>query len=459
MDLQKQAALAAIDAVASELCALSDAIWDQPELGFQEFHAARLQCDMLKSLGFQVEEQLAGIPTAFSGTWGSGRPVIGFMGEFDALPGLSQQDGGCAHAPIVPGASGQGCGHHLLGTGALAAAYACKEYLRTTGKPGTVIYYGCPAEEGGSGKTFMARDGVFNHLDCAFYWHPGAVNRVGSSTTLANYMVRYHFKGISAHASSAPHMGRSALDAMELMNTGAQYLREHLPRQVSFAYAVIDAGGISPGVVQANAQVKYIIRGPNIPEVQQAFERLNKVARGAAMMTETEVDIQFEKACSEQLIMQGMNDVLQANLEQIPLPEYTQEDLDFAQAIRESTGRPIKPGSSPLVRRVTPRKYEVTLDYCSGDLGDVSHICPTGEIMAATWAVGTPGHSWQVVTQGKRPTAHKGMLYAGKVLAGGAIDLINDPDKLAEIRAEHAAVMAEAPYVCPIPKDTPLPAI
>ena len=288
------------------------------------------------------------------------------MGEYDALPGLSQKAGMTAKDPVVPGAPGHGCGHHLLGPGALAGAYGLKEYLRATGKEGTVIYYGCPAEEGGSGKTFMARDGVFDDLDCAFYWHPGPINRANSDTTLANYMVRYHFTGIAAHASAAPHMGRSALDAMELMNTGAQYLREHLPRDVSFAYAVTDGGGISPGVVQASAEVKYIIRGPKVSMVQSAYERINKIAQGAAMMTETQVEVIFEKACSEQLINQNMNDVMQANLEALPLPEITQEDLSFAQSVRETTGRSIKPGSSPIARRVSSRQFEVKLEHASG---------------------------------------------------------------------------------------------
>lgn len=459
IDKQKKAALDTIDTIADQLCAQSDAIWDTPELGFQEYTAMALQCDLLEQLGFRVEKNLGGIPTAFSGTWGSGKPVIAFMGEFDALGGLSQKAGIPTKDSITPGAPGHGCGHHLLGTGALGGAYAFKEYLRATGKEGTVIYYGCPAEEGGSGKTFMAREGVFDELDCALYWHPGPVNHVGSSTTLANYMVRYHFTGIASHASAAPHLGRSALDAMELMNVGAQYLREHLPRNVSFAYAVTDGGGTSLGVVQATAEVKYIIRGPKVAMVQAAYERINKIAQGAALMTETQVEILFEKACSEQLINQNMNDVLQANLEAVPLPEITEEDLSFAQSMRESTGRPIKPGSSPVSHRVSPRKFEVTLDYASGDLGDVSKICPAGEIMAATWAMGTPGHSWQVVSQGKAPLAHKGMLYAAKVLAGAAIDLINDPDKLAAAQAERAAALEDEPYVCPIPKDVPIPVL
>ena len=459
MDQQKTAALASIDEVSQLICDMSDSIWDIPELGFQEFHAAQTQCDVLEKLGFHVEKNLANIPTAFSGSWGSGKPVIGFMGEFDALATLSQKAGVTHADPIVPDGNGHGCGHNLLGSGAIAGAYAVKEYLKATGKQGTVIYYGCPAEESGSGKTFMARDGIFDDLDCAFYWHPGPVNWVNPNTTLANYAVKYRFKGISAHASAGPQRGRSALDALELMNTGIQYLREHVPQEVRMHYAITDAGGISPNVVQSKAEVYYLIRAPKVATVQEVYERVNKVAQGAAMMTETEVEICFEKACSEQLINQTMNEVLHANLSAVPLPELTEEDLAFAQAIRETTGAKIKPGESPIIRTISPLRREVKLDYASGDLGDVSQICPVGELMTATWARNTPSHAWQATAQGKCPAAHKAMLFAGKVLAAAAIDLINDPETLAQAQAELKESMGGNPYFCPIPKDVPIPTI
>lgn len=472
MGTNKSAAISAIDSIAQELWELSDAIWDAPETNFEEVVSAQLQCRMLEKLGFRVEESLAGIPTAFSGTWGSGKPVIGIMGEFDALSGLSQKAGVAQEAPIVHGGNGHGCGHNMLGVGGIAAAYAVKEYLKMTGKPGTVTYYGCPAEEGGSGKTFMVRDGVFDHLDCALYWHPGTLHKVNHDSTLANFAVDYHFKGVSAHAAAAPHQGRSALDGVEMMNMGVQFLREHVLPSVRIHYAITNTGGISPNVVQAEAEVSYLIRAPKVSQVQSVYERVNKIAQGAALMSETELEIRFAKGCSDQVINQSMNEVMQANLDATPVPEMTAEDVEFANAIRESLGVkedsvaglvkllseeegcwvreqtlvPMRNFPVPLVRkeRVLP---------ASGDLGDVSYLCPTGELSVATWAVGTHGHSWQATAQGKSPWAHKCLIFAGKVLAGTAIDLLDDPEKLEKAKQEHSEKLKEHPYVCPIPKD------
>ena len=476
MDAQKQAAIAAIDAAAQNICAVSDAIWETPELGFQEWQSAKAQCDLLEELGFTVEKELGGIPTAFSGRWGSGKPIVGILGEFDALPGLSQKAGSEVHDPVVPGAPGHGCGHNLLGCGSIAAAYAIKEYLKETGKSGTVIYYGCPAEEGGSGKAFMARDGVFDELDFAFGWHPGCYNKVGNNSSLANYCVRYRFKGRSAHAASAPHMGRSALDAVELMNVGIQFLREHIPTSVRIHYAITNSGGEAPGVVQANAEVYYMIRAEKIATVESIYKRVNKVAAGAAMMTETEVDIQLEKACSDLLIHQHLNDVLQANMEQIPLYELTDEELAFAEKMRTATGSTWDPSVAavkylttdqaewvrsqpqiPVSNYVVPRIHHLGVDSASGDIGDVSYVCPTAEIYTATWAAGTSAHTWQATAQGKSSLAHKAMLFAGKVLAGAAIDLLGDPEKLEKAKAEHEELVGHKPFVSPIPKDIPLP--
>ena len=476
MDAQKQAAIAAIDNVAQKVCAVSDAIWETPELGFREFDSAKAQCDLLKELGFAVETELGGIPTAFSGRFGSGKPVVGILGEFDALPGLSQKAGATTHDPVKAGAPGHGCGHNLLGCGSIAAAYAIKEYLKETGKSGTVIYYGCPAEEGGSGKAFMARDGVFDELDFAFGWHPAYHNKVGSNSSLANYCVRYRFKGCSAHAAAAPHLGRSALDAVELMNVGVQFLREHVPTSVRIHYAITNSGGEAPGVVQANAEVYYMIRAEKIATVESIYKRVNKIAGGAAMMTETEVDIRMEKACSDLLIHQHLNDVLQANMEAIPLYELTEEELEFAQKMRTATGKTGNPSAGfckhlptdladwvrqqpqvPVCNFVIPRIHRVGVDSASGDIGDVSYVCPTAEIYTATWAAGTDAHTWLATAQGKSGLAHKGMLFAGKVLAGAAIDLLNDPEKLEKAKREHEELVGHKPFVSPIPKDVPLP--
>lgn len=476
MDLQKAAAISSVDTISEQICQLSDAIWEIPELGFHETQSANLQCEFLKALGFQVETNLGNIPTAFSGRWGSGKPVVGILGEFDALSGLSQKAGVAKHDPVIPGGNGHGCGHNLLGCGSIAAAYAIKEYLQATGKPGTVIYYGCPAEEGGSGKAFMARDGVFDELDFAFGWHPGYHNKVGNESSLANYVIQYRFNGRSAHAAASPHLGRSALDAVELMNVGVQFLREHVPTSVRIHYAITDAGGLSPNVVQAHAEVSYMIRAEKISLVQSIYERVNKIAQGAALMTETEVEINLEKVCSDLLVHQQLNDVLQSNMEAIPLYELTKEELDFAQEIRDTLGTNWNPCSGivkhpptdqaawvreqpqvPVSHYVVPRIYHYSVNPASGDIGDVSYVCPTAEIYTATWAAGTNAHTWQATAQGKSGLAHKGMLFAGKVLAGAAIDLLNNPEKLALAKEEHAELVGHKPFVSPLPKDVPLP--
>lgn len=477
MNAQKKAALAAIEEKQDLFYRLSDDIWEHPELGFQEQYAAKRQMETLEQLGFEdIKSGLAGIPTAFSGSWGHGKPVIAVMGEFDALAGLSQEAGATECRQLVPGGSGHGCGHNLLGTGAIAAAYGIKEYLRATGKSGTVIYYGCPAEENGSGKTFMARDGIFDDLDCTLYWHPSAANKVNSNSSLANFAIRYCFTGVSAHAAASPHMGRSALDALELMNTGVQYLREHVIPQARIHYAITDTGGVSPNVVQAHAEVSYLIRAPKVSQVQAIYERVNKIARGAAMMTETEVEICFDKATSDQRINMPLNEVLYANMTEIPLPAPTQEELDYAAAIRKATGKTDDPGKAaaasydpaqaewimqqprvPLCQYVMPLKRKVGLDSASGDLGDVSKLCPTGEIGAAVWAAGTPAHTWQAAAQGKSSWAKRHMIFAAKVLTGAGVDLLEDPEKLAAAKAEFEKAKAEEPYVCPIPPEVGIP--
>jgi len=476
MDSYKSSAIASIDVIAEQICDLSDAIWEIPELGYQETRSAALQCETLEKLGFSVEKNLGNIPTAFSGRWGRGKPVVGILGEFDALSGLSQCAGEDTYQPLVPGGPGHGCGHNLLGSGSIAAAYAIKEYLRSTGKSGTVIYYGCPAEEGGSGKAFMARDGVFDELDFAFGWHPGYHNKVGNDSSFANYAVRYRFRGCSAHAAAAPHLGRSALDAVELMNVGVQFLREHVPTNVRIHYAITDSGGASPNVVQSFAEVYYMIRAEKISMVKTLYDRVNKIAQGAATMTETEVEIIFEKACSDLLVHQHLNDVLQKNMEEIPLYELTDEELEFAGKMRAATGAKRSPceglvkhlptdqaawvrkqPQTPVSNYVVPRIYHLGVSPASGDIGDVSYVCPTAEIYTATWAAGTNAHTWQATAQGKSGLAHKGMLFAAKVMAAAAIDLLNDPEKLQLAKEEHAELVGYEDFVSPIPKEIPIP--
>ena len=472
MEEKKLSACAAIDAVSEQICELSDAIWDTPETAFLETEATRLQCELLEKLGFQVEKNLADIPTAFSGRWGSGKPVIGILGEFDALSGLSQKANATTKDPIQVGGNGHGCGHNLIGAGSIAAAYGIKEYLESTGKSGTVIYFGCPGEEGGSGKAFMARDGVFDELDFALTWHPMDYNAAWYESTLANFQVNYKFAGVSSHAAATPHLGRSALDAVELMNVGVQFLREHVIPEVRIHYAITNSGGFSPNVVQPKAEVLYLIRAPKTPDVQETYERVNDIARGAAMMTGTKVEIEFIKACSNFVMNNVLADAIQVNMEQVGCPELTEEELAFAAEIRASLEKQANPMDAvvgkmrpdeaawvreqvmePVANFIVPRIYMENVLPGSTDVGDVSWVCPTGQVLTSAWPTGTPAHSWQAVSVGKSSMAHKSMLFAAKTIAGAAIDLIEDPEKLAKAKEEQASRLGYKPFVSPIPKD------
>ena len=461
-----------IDSIEKIITDLSDEIWGTPETCYLEFESAKAQIRVLKQLGFEVEENLAGIKTAFSGRYGSGKPVIGVLGEFDALSGLSQEAGIAEKKPIVAGGAGHGCGHNLLGSACIAAAAAIKAYLEKTGKSGTVIYYGCPAEEGGSGKAFMARDGVFDELDAAVAWHPGDANRVSTGSSLANVQVNYHFKGVAAHAAGAPHLGRSALDAVELMNIGVQFLREHVIQEARMHYAITNTGGYSPNVVQASADVLYLIRAPKTPDCMDIYERVNKIARGAAMMTDTEVTIDFIKACSNVVPNSVFYKLMYENMVEVGAPKFSDEDVEYAEKIiasfenkpnpmsRIPAGMPrdevakLKPlMDKPIYDFIMPFIADETPMAGSTDVGDVSWVCPTAWCSIATEAAGTPGHSWQMVAQGKSGMAHKGEITAAKVMAGTMIDMLEKPELIEEAKAEHADRLEHKAFVSPIPKN------
>ena len=300
---------------------IADEIWEHPELSLKEFKAAELYCKKLRELGFTVTENLCGIQTAFCGSYGSGRPVIGILGEFDALSGLSQQAGWTEPNPVTDGGNGHGCGHNLLGVGSLAAAVAVKDYLETTGTPGTVIFYGCPGEEGGAGKAYMARDGLWKQLDAALCWHPSDANQVKTGTNNSCIQVLYRFSGIAAHAASAPYNGRSALDAVELMNVGVQFLREHMTDDCRIHYAITDAGGISPNVVQAKASVLYMVRANKVADSIQLQARVDDIAKGAALMTGTSLERVFIDGTAELLPNFTIEQALYRNLTELGVPD------------------------------------------------------------------------------------------------------------------------------------------
>jgi aminobenzoyl-glutamate utilization protein B len=431
------------------------------------------QIAMLEQEGFRITRDIAGIPTAFMAeaghdSGGGNGPLIGLLGEYDALSGLGQASGVTERKPTTQ-ANGQGCGHNLLGAGAVLAAIAVKDYLAAHRLPGRVRYYGCPAEEGGSGKTFMAREGLFKDLDAAICWHPGNFYGVMSVNSLANIQAYFRFTGRAAHAASAPHLGRSALDAVELMNVGVNYMREHMPSNTRVHYAVTDTGGISPNVVQAKAEVLYLVRAPTVAAATTLFERVKKIAEGAALMTETQAFVDFDKACSEVLPNTALEWAMHRNLEQLGPVRFDDADRAFAERMRRDALTPEDVFSS--LRSVgEPTSYDRSLHegilpfdgtprqlYGSTDVGDVSWLTPTVQCWGPCFAVGTPGHSWQLVAQGKQPTAHKAMLQAAKGMAATAIDALSDETLLKMAREEWEKRTSGAPYQCPIPPLVELP--
>ncbi len=462
-----------IDSRRRKLADLSDSIWEFAETRFEEVKSSEVLSKVLEDEGFSVQRDL-GIPNAFVADYGQGKPVIGFLGEYDALSGLSQKAGVCRREPVIPGHNGHGCGHNMLGVASLGAAIALKQYLQEKRLDGTVVYYGCPGEEGGSGKAFMARAGVFDRLDAAVTWHPGTLTCVSSGSSLANIQVYFKYTGKAAHAAACPYLGRSALDAVELFNVGVNYLREHIIPEARVHYAVVNTGGKSPNVVQPEAEVLYLIRAPKNDQVRAIYQRVLKIAQGAALMTETDVEVQVDKACSNVLPNEVLEKIMQSNLDILTLPAPSQEELAFAAAIREtldeeekqseirtlagrygqSQGRAIGERlQNGLCTFVLPHRTSEIAMSGSTDVGDVSWIVPTVQCNVSCYALGTPGHSWQLVSQGKSSWAHKGLLAAAKAMAGTALDLYHNPGVIQNAKIELDERRGGEPYRCPIPDD------
>ena len=467
--MDKQLLYSVVDSHAEALSKLSDRIWEYAELSMQETRSAADYIECLKAEGFAVEENLCGIATAFLGRFGAEKPVIGILGEYDALSGLAQTPCVCHKEVPESGSNGHGCGHNLLGAASLGAAIAIKKQIEAGTLKGTVVFYGCPGEEGCAGKTFMARDGMFRDLDAALCWHPGDTNEVTTGSTAACLQVAYTFSGIAAHAAGDPERGRSALDAAELMNIGVQFLREHMPKTCSVHYSFLDAGGVSPNVVQPTAKVLYMVRGENVRAAQALLERVNKIADGAALMTETSVTKQQIDGTADTVSNTVIEQLIYKNLAEAPLPVYTQEEEAFAQAMKATCGQPQIPGIAPqkssVVRQeiaqltdngrlalnnfVMPYVPSSYMEPGSTDVGDVSWLTPTAQFTAVTWVSGSPGHSWQNVSTGRHSIAHKGVIYAAKVLAGTAADLMEQPEILTAARKEFDLATADG-YLCPI---------
>ena len=467
----KKIATDAIEEKSELFTEVSDKIWEYAELSLKEFRSAELYIKVLRELGFEVEENVADIKTAFLGKAGSGRPYIGILGEYDALSGLSQAGAEAEKRELEKGGNGHGCGHNMLGAGALAAAYGVKKYLESTGRSGTVIFYGTPGEEGGAGKAFMARRDIWRELDLALTWHPSDVNEVTTGTCNSCLQVLYKYRGVASHAAGDPEHGRSALDAVELMNTGVQYLREHTKDDARIHYAIIDGGGFSPNVVQPTASVLYMVRSKLVRDANALLARVDKIADGAALMTETSYERVFIDGCSGTVPNHSLERLLYKNLCELGAPEYTDEEWEYARALkatydthgvipslaasldetaREKVSALTGGGERAINDFVAPLYTGEAFSPGSTDVGDVSWQTPAAQVYTACFTSGAPGHSWQNVSAGKSSIGHKGLLLAGKVIAACAVELFENPDLIAEARAEFEKKTAGG-YVCPIP--------
>jgi len=446
---------------------LSDRVWETPEIAYTEFRSVAAHTETLRQYGFRVTEDIGGIPTAVMGEAGEGGPIIAILGEYDALPGLSQHAGVAEHKELEHNGHGHGCGHNLLGSASLMAATAVKAWLEKTGTPGRIRYYGCPAEEGGAAKAFMVRAGCFKDVDIAISWHPAAMTRVDEAQSLANTRMDFHFTGRASHAAAAPHLGRSALDAVELMNVGVNYMREHMPSDARIHYAMLDSGGIAPNVVQASAKVRYAIRARDLPGMMALNERVKKVAQGAAMMTETHVEFSIMSALSNMLPNKPLEAAMYKVMQQLGPVPFDAADMAYAKQIQATLSEEdissayrragVEPTDSPLCDFIVPVDARGELMIGSTDVGDVSWVVPTIQARVATQAIGTPGHSWQVVAQGKSPAAHKGMVHAARIMAGTALEVLTDETLMARAKKDHQDRTRRVPYVCPIPESVSPP--
>src|SRR6266700_2852786 len=456
-----------VDTIKPRFVALSDKVWATPEVCYTEARSAAEHLAELRHQGFRITENLAGIPTALMGEWGEGGPVIAFLGEYDALPGLSQEAGVAEPRPLEAGGHGHGCGHNLLGSAALLAATAVKDWLAANKVPGRVRYSGCPAEEGGAAKTFMVRSGAFDDADIAITWHPSSFWEVVVTPSLANTRADFIFTGRTSHAAASPHLGRSALDAVELMNVGVNYMREHMPSDARVHYALLDTGGIAPNVVQAHARVRYSIRARDLPGMNELVGRVNKIAQGAALMTETSVEMRIISAVSNILPNTPLEQTLHRIMEDLGPPNFDDADQQFAAKIRSTlTDKDIAsvyysigmdPTDRPLADFIVPLDAKRNPLIGSTDVGDVSWVVPTVQVHAPTVAIGTPFHTWQIVAQGKSPAAHKAMVQAAKAMAGLGVKALNEPDLFVAAKADLRKRTARTPYVSPLPKNVAPP--
>jgi len=442
INANKEAALAALNNAydADKKTALQ--IWEYAEVGYKENKSAALHVQNLKAAGFTVETGVAEIPTAFVATYGSGSPVIGILAEYDALPGLAQT-ASPEKNPIAGKNAGHGCGHHLFGTASVGAGIAIKELIASGKLKGTIKVYGTPAEEGGSGKVYLVRAGLFNGVDAVIHWHPGSSNEVTLTSALANKSAKFKFYGVSAHAASAPDQGRSALDAVEAMDNMVNMMREHVPQETRIHY-IITSGGKAPNVVPDFAEVYYYVRHPKRKEVVEIFDRVMKAAEGAALGTGTTMKYEIIGGTHDLLLNRTLANVMQTNLEKVGGVTYTEEEKAFGKKLQTSFF-----GAVPAVEDAATIKPMKEINDAGGgstDVGDVSYTLPTVGLRAATWIPGTPAHSWQAVASGGTEIGTKGMLVASKTMALTAIDLMSSPALLAKAMEEFTKSKGDYKY-------------
>lgn len=441
------------------LIELAQKMWDTPETAFKEVNACKWTAEILEKYGFKVEVGAFGLPTCVVGRWGSGHPVIGLLGELDALPGMSQK---CQviKEPAVPGAPGQACGHNLLNVAHLAAAIGAKAEMEERGLPGTIVFYGCPAEEECIGKAFMARNGAFDEIDVAYAWHGNQSNDVPIGTMVGVDTAIFHFNGRTAHAGGDPYNGRSGLDACELMNVGANYLREHVTDDVRIHYVYKDCG-TAPNIVPDKGSVWYFVRALTREATEDTYNRLVKVAQGAALMTETELDIEYLGGCYPTMPNRVLANQCRDIMLKIGAPEWSEGEKQFAQALNETCSQyeALKASGAlddgPLNTKIN--ELRSLNSFGSTDVGDVEHIVPCVMVNTATYNNAAAGHTWQLCACAGSTIGYKGMLFGGKIMADAAIELIDKPEILEAAKKEFEESMHGRTYKCPIPKDLPTP--
>jgi len=465
MSVAKETAADWVDENKTRLIQISDTVWEFAELGLIEFKSSALLADELEKYGFRIERGVACMPTAFVATFGEGKPVIGIMGEYDALPGISQKKVPWKE-PLEPGKPGHGCGHNIHGVSGMAAAISVKSAMKKHQIMGTIKFFGCPAEENFSGKVYMIRDGYFGDVDAVISHHPSAMNETSLLSSLAVNSVKFHFYGKASHAGGSPEQGRSALDAVELMNIGVNYLREHVVQDARIHY-IIEKGGDQPNIVPPYSRSWYYVRAPERDQMMFIYDWVLDIARGAALMTRTELKVEFIEGCHNYIPNKTIAELIVRNMREIGLPKYTDDDLKFASQIAETVTPEMKnaqlrkskrPGWKRLVNELIDPELpdpwgEGETSHGSTDVADVSWHTPTVEFSTATWILGTPAHSWQAVAQSGVGFGHKSLIFAAKVMATTAIDLLTNEDELNKAKREHNRRIGNAKYVSPIPTD------